>query len=292
MLPQNILFKFNISQIIKTMKKIITFLFIFNIAYSQAEFPSYYTDCQQTANVAKIVTPLTDSIIIAGGVIRGTFSNTVGTKGVWKFIGTQDGHDKVFFDSVNAQPSGVIRVYYPKVSKVVSFVVNGDEILSKYATFGSGVNDTYADIFVGQNVVNGGELKGNNTKDWVKSSGAFTLWDIVRDSTGLTRLNINYAIGIKPTVFDYQKLAITYTGSNVRLIKRVYNFAGNYSAAFYLTDIYGNIIKGNSDVNDRVVLTSGLTTQNVNCYSTGGDLMQTYFFPAMSNIWILAEFKK
>lgn len=253
----------------------------------------FFTNCtKQDAVLSKTVNN-PDSIIIAGGLIRGTFTNVVGAKAVWKFLTPSDNHDKIWFDSVNALPNGLIRVYYPNVSRVVSFLAQGDEILGKYAKFGYSIGTSYTDIHVSEDVVNGGELKGNNTSAWTKSAGVFQYWDVARDTTGLTRVNIGYSIGKIPTVFDYQKLVISYSGSNIRFIKRIYNnIPGNYNAAFYLTDIMGNIVKGNSDPNDRVILTSGIAVQNVNCYQTGGDLMQLSFFPPSSNISLIAQFKK
>jgi hypothetical protein len=275
------------------MKKVITLLSILcsSIIYGQ-EFPIVPCDTTVvTFEGSPTPTPMTDSIIIAGGVIRGTPKNVVGSLIDWKFIGAADAHDKVWFDSVKALPSGLIRIYYPKVSKVVSFIATGDEILSKYATFGSSVDVSYADIYVGTVVVNGGEIKGNNTSSCAKGSSLGS-WDVVRDSTGLFRLNIGVITGLTMTAFDYAKLTVTYTGSNIRFVKRVFNGLGSYNAGFYLTDANGTIIKGNSDVNDRVVVSSGMTTQNVNAYKVGGDLYEYNFWRPMSNIWIMAEFKK
>jgi hypothetical protein len=272
------------------MKKLLSILllFVFSFGYSQ-EYPPAICDSSQPQSDAVVLA--SDTVIIAAGVIRGTPQNIIGSFIDWQFIGAADSHAKVYFDSVKALPNGLIRVYYPAVSKVVSFIATGDEILSKYATFGSAVDVAWADIYVGTIVANGGEIKGNNTSSFTKGSSLGS-WDIIRDTTGLFRLNIGVVTGLTMTAFDYAKLTITYTGSNIRFVKRVFNGLGNYNAGFYLTDVNGTIIKGNSDPNDRVVVSSGMTTQNVNAYRVGGDLYEYNFWRPMSNIWLSAIFIK
>lgn len=231
-----------------------------------------------------------DSLVNAAGVIRAYPTKIVGSVIQWKFIVDAD-HDKNFFDSVAAVPSGAIRVYYPTVKKINTFVAVGDEQL-KYYQMGASVGMSYADIYLSYLVTNGGELKGNNGKDWTKT-GNVTKWDIVRDSaTGLTKLNITTPNGTVVTADDYAKLSIAYTGSNIRFIKRQYSGLGSYYCGFYLTDYAGNVIKGASDVNDRVVLTSNPTQQNLNCYYVQGDSSQIKIFNSTANIWLSAQFIK
>lgn len=268
------------------MKKQLFLLFtLLTFVCSAQEVPTWLCDQPQQKASA------TDTLIKAGGAIRGTPINVIGSLIKWDFLTESDKHKKVYFDSVKAMPNGTIRVYYKPVKRVVTFLAGGDEILSKYATVGSAVDVAWADIYVGTTVVNGGEIKGNNTASFTKGS-SLGAWDIVRDTTGLFRLNIGVVTGLTMTAFDYAKLTITYTGSNIRFVKRVFNGLGSYNAGFYLTDANGTIIKGNSDPNDRVVLSSGMTTQNVNAYRVGGDLYEYNFWRPMSNIWLSAIFIK
>jgi hypothetical protein len=265
------------------MKKIITIslLFIAIISFSQYEYPTFVCEQNRAAT--------SDSIIVAGGVIRAYPTNVVGSVINWKFI-VDAGHDKIYFDSIVAQPSGALRVYYPTVSKIISFMIVGDEITSKALTAGASVDMAHADIYVGQYVTNGGELKGTNTSSW--NVTGCSNWNIVRDTTGLTKLNIGTPNSLAITANDYAKLQIVYTGQNVRFIKRVYSGLGNYYVGFYLTDYLGNIIKGNSSISDRVVVTSNPTIQNINCQKVSGDSSQLKLFTTTANFWIMAQFNK
>jgi hypothetical protein len=245
--------------------------------------------CQKELALNSRIIPQ-DSLVVAGGVIRAYPIPVVGSIIPWAFI-VDAGHDKNFFDSVKAQPSGAIRVYYPKVKKTLSFIAVGDEQL-KYYQMGASVDMAWADIFVSSLVTNGGELKGNNTKDWTRT-GEITKWDVVRDSTsGLTKINITTPNGTVVTADDYAKLSITYTGTNQRLIKRQYSGMGIYNVGFYLTNLNGDIIKGKSDPNDRLVLNSNPTQKNLNCYSVQGDSSQLKIFNTTANIWLSAQFIK
>lgn len=245
--------------------------------------------CEKTDTAKGRIIPQ-DSLVNAAGVIRAYPTTVIGSVIRWKFIVDAD-HDKNFFDSVAGVPSGAIRVYYPTVKKINTFIASGDEQL-KYYQMGASVGMSYADIFLSYLVTNGGELKGNNGKDWTRT-GNVSKWDIVRDSaTGLTKLNITTPNNTVVTADDYAKLTITYTGANIRFVKRQYNGLGSYYAGFYLTDYLGNIIKGKSDPNDRVVLNSNPTQQNLNCYYVQGDSSQLKIFNTTANIWLSGQFIK
>jgi hypothetical protein len=256
------------------MKYIIPLLFIF-------------TSCSK--NDAARTVPQ-DSLVNAAGVIRAYPTTVIGSKIQWKFIVDAD-HDKNFFDSVAAVPSGAIRVYFPLVKKINTFLATGDEQL-KYYQMGASVNMTYADLFLSTYVTNGGSLVGNNGVGWNRI-GMVSIWDINRDSTtGLTRVNIKNPTFVPVVADDYAKLTITYTGTNIRFVRRVYSGLGSYNTGFYLTDYLGNIIKGKSDPLDRVVMASNPTQQNVNCYSVSGDSLQIKIFNSTANIWVSGQFIK
>jgi hypothetical protein len=228
--------------------------------------------------------------IQAGGVVRAYPLNVVGSVIPWKFI-VDAGHDKVYFDSVVAQPSGAVRIYYPEVDKIISFTVVGDEILSKSLTFGSSVDMKWADVFIGQYVTNGGELRGSNGNTW--SITGCPNWLINYDTTtGLTRLNIGTPNNLVVTANDYARLQIVYKGSNIRFVKWQFSALGSYNAGFYLTDYLGNIIKGKMPTSERVVVTSNPTIQNVNCYKVSGDSSQLKLFTPTANFWVSAQFIK
>jgi hypothetical protein len=265
------------------MKKLLLFFALITLFCSAQEVPTWM--CEQSQQRT-----YNNDTIVAAGVIRAYPIAVVGSKIEWRFIIDAD-HDKIFFDSVVAQPSGAIRVYYPTVSKIYSFIASGDEQL-KYYQLGASVGMSYADVNMSQIVQNGGELRGNNTNDWSKSDGLKS-WEIVRDSTtGLTKLNIKSPNGAAITANDYNRLQVTYTGNYSRLIKRVYSGLGIYTTGFYITDLQGNIITGKSDANDRVVMTANNTQQNFNCYSVQGDSSQLKVFNTTANIWLIGVFKK
>ena len=261
---------------------LIILLAIATAAFSQ-EVPMWVCDAQRTATT-------NDTIVNAAGAIRAYPTNSVGSVIRWDFIVDTE-HKKLFFDSVAAVPSGAIRVYYPTVKQILTFQPDGDE-QTKMFDMGPTVGMSYADIFVSQKVINGGELRGNNTKDWSKSDGLKN-WDIQYDTlTGLTKLNIGSPTSSVITSDDYSKLQISYTGTSLKFIKRVYSGLGIYTTGFYITDYLGVPYKGKQQSSDRVVMTTNPTIRNINCYTVSGDSSQIKFFNSTANFWLSAQFIK
>jgi len=248
-----------------------------------------FCSCQKT-DLSNARTTQQDTLVVAAGAIIPVVKNVANSLIEWKFTTQSSGHDRVNLDSVKALPNGNIRVYYPKVKRVVSWLATGDDILSKYATVGYTVGFDYCDMNIGTIVANAGEIKGNNTSNWTKSE-RLNNWDIVRDTTtGLTRLNVATSQGVLITTSDYNTFTASYTGSNIRFIKRVYSGTGNYNVGFYLTDFMGNIIKGKTDPNDRITLSCGVVNINVNAYRVGTNLYEYTFFKEQSAIIIQGYF--
>jgi len=269
------------------MKTLLLFFALITLFCSAQEVPTWL--CEQPQQKTA-----TDTVIYASGAIVPSFTTAPnGTTYIkWNFLTPSSSHKTIYFDSAIAQPNGNIRVYFPQVKEVSSFLATGDDILSKYATVGYSIATTYAELFVGTPAANAGELRGNNTALWTKSE-RISLWDVTRDTgTGLTRLNVITPQLLTTTTADYQSLTITYTGTNNRLIKRVYSGTGTYNVGFYLTDLQGNIIKGNSDPNDRVVVSCGMTNINVNCYRVGTNGYELNFFKPQSAIIMIGVFTK
>lgn len=244
--------------------------------------------CSKNDNLARTVPE--DSVVNAYGVIRAYPSNKVGDTIRWAFIVDID-HDKSYFDSVSGAPSGAIRLYYKPVKKILYVGGQGDEQLNTFKV-GPKVMMDHADLFLSREITNGGSLVGNNGVGWNRI-GMVGIWDILRDSTtGLTRVNIKNPDFIPIVSDDYAKLAITYSGANIRFVRRVYSGLGLYNTGFYLTDFLGNIIKGKSDPLDRVVLTSNPVKQNLNCFTIQGDSLQIKIFNSTANVWVTGNFIK
>lgn len=237
------------------------------------------TDLQNRAATTDTLVPVAGAVIPYASPIANSLIE-------WKFTTLSTNHDRVNLDSVRALPNGLLRVYFPRMKRVVSWLATGDDILAKYATIGYTIDVDHADLYIGTIVSNAGEIKGNGTANWTKSE-RIAPWEIVRDTaTGLTRLNVATSQNLFITTNDYQTFTASYTGSNLRFIKRQYSGTGAYNVGFYLTDYLGNIIKGNTDPNDRITLSCGVTNINVNCYRVGSNLYEYYFFKQQSAIII------
>lgn len=234
-----------------------------------------------------------DSVVIAAGVIRGNASGGGGSFITWTFLDGATSHDKLYFTSVAGVATGAIRITYPTVSKVISFVAVPDETLAGFSmTMGATVDVDHADIFCYIPSMNGGSLTGSGGASWTKSS-IISGWDVdYNSSSGLTRFNATNSDGLPSTGSDYSACQITYSGSNPYLIKRAYSALGIYNIGFYLTDILGNPVTGSTNANDVITVTTRPTRVLANGYQVSGSLFESNIWNSSSNIWIIGVFKK
>lgn len=175
---------------------------------------------------------------LGGAPIQPSFpSTTAGSTIAWAAL-NDPSHQKLQYAGVNGvTDGGYCEVNYDATKeKAVTFIAAPDEQCAKALLFmGASVGVTKANIYIYRPQVYGGELTGNGTTGWNKSS---RIADLDLSISGSV-IRFNLPDAVYPTPIDYEGVSVHFQSSdNTRYGYSIVRKVSGLGAYFYGFEIY------------------------------------------------------
>lgn len=210
-----------------------------------------------------------DGYEILGGVIRKTATDT------WDFIDDAN-HAKLHFSSIEVV-NGNVRVHYDKTySKVISFVVVGDEVtVAQGLMFGTSVGLSFTDINIRQNV----------TSSWITSTTTNNPFNVKPLGAGVTSCSWDAANNAAKIILENSEVKDMAYSVNVTSNNPLYRcIVGTVSTTFLEVKFVDN--SGNL-VTSKVAGLDFMFTLNRPALIDAG----TFGFSSSHNLWLMGLMK-
>lgn len=233
-----------------------------------------------------------DFVVVASIIARPTGSITNGVPIVWSILDDET-HTPSFYRQVFGDPSTQeLRVRFPKVKKVLSWWMMGDEdFVKRSVQFGARVGLVDAQIVVGYKIPCAGRLNGNGTSWTITGTESANI--VLNSFSGGTTF-LNYSANIQD--FNAQSVVVAYHGTNNYRVVRVFAGLGSSPIAFKLVDNTTNATITTAPTSSDIVLISnvGLYFRKVQMYTwatTDQNTTNSWMGGGFANFWSGGSFE-